>query len=168
MRNELLSDSIRSPSRLNYRDESSGAITNSGDTTFGRRWNNRDSSKKHNRRRNKVSFRSGYKWKPSFGLIHPRVYPSVKLQFSKFRWGKYNKTLPRDWDYKFRKKPRLVCWWSWLNVLHSSHFCMLLLGLSKKNGSFLCSLIRLWSYCSFCCNSDNKRAISYTKNILKP
>merc|ERR1712072_730185 len=54
VKDELLSDSIRSPSRLNYRDESSGAISNSGDTTFGRRWNNRDSSKKHNRRRNKM------------------------------------------------------------------------------------------------------------------
>ena len=140
-----MSDSNRTTSRLNYRDESSGAITNSGDTTFGRRWNNRDSSKKHNRRRNKVSFRSksGYKWKPtSFGLIRPRIYPSVKLQFSKFRWGKYNKILPRDWDCKFPKKLRLVG----LLVIMSKHFfhtCivlsfifMSLLGLLRKKWLF--------------------------------
>ena len=83
VKDELLSDSIRSPSRLNYRDESSGAISNSGDTTFGRRWNNRDSSKKHNRRRNKVSSRSksGYKWKPSFGFIHLRVFHLSNCNF---------------------------------------------------------------------------------------
>ena len=160
MRNELLSDSNRSPSRLNYRDESSGAITNSGDTTFGRRWNNRDSSKKH-RRRNKVSFRSGYKWKPSFGLIHPRVYQSVKLQFPKFRWGKYNKTLPRDWDYKFRRKPRLVCWRSCLNVLLRSHFYVAVWTFEKK---WLFSLLINPSMeLLFCCNTNNKRAISYKK-----
>jgi len=53
VKDELLSDSHRSPSRLNYRDDTSAAIVNSGDTTFGRRWNSRDSSKKKNRRRNK-------------------------------------------------------------------------------------------------------------------
>ena len=127
MKDELLSDSIRSPSRLNYRDESSGAISNSGDTTFGRRWNNRDSSKKHNRRRNKVSSRSksGYKWKPSFGFIHLRVFPSVLLL-----------------------------------LVH-------LLGLLREKWSFLCSLIRLWSYCSSVATATIKESF-LTKKILMP
>ena len=49
--------------------------------------------------------------------------------------------------------------------MHCSQFHIYVVAwtVDKRNGSFLCSLIRLWSYCSFCCTSDNKRVISYKK-----
>merc|ERR1712226_117086 len=57
VRAELLSEPQRSPtqvSRLNYRDESSGPIQSSRDTTFGKHWNNRKSRKqKLNRKQRK-------------------------------------------------------------------------------------------------------------------
>ena len=57
VRAELLSEPQRSSpkvSRLNYRDESSGPIQSSRDTTFGKHWNNRKSRKqKLNRKQRK-------------------------------------------------------------------------------------------------------------------
>merc|ERR1712048_1331333 len=57
VRAELLSEPQRSSpkvSRLNYRDESSGPIQSSSDTTFGKHWNNRKSRKqKLNRKQRK-------------------------------------------------------------------------------------------------------------------
>ena len=58
VRAELLSEPQKSSpkvSRLNYRDESSGPIQSSRDTTFGKHWNNRKSRKlkKLNRKQRK-------------------------------------------------------------------------------------------------------------------